>query len=486
MGVDDKAKVPLGTIAANKQQAILMRLDYKVKLPDHTFAVADKHKLIPSVYGLCNIDAGTFGKAKGVKYKGPTYIKIRSGKHDSSTTYDHGNDILSMYDDPHFKAHLFHANKPKPVLIIRTDGGPDQNIRHLSTIKMYYKLWKKLELDLLLISMSAPGCSAFNSIERRMAPLSRALVGLVIDHKKLGNHLDAKNKTKDEELERKNFAAAGKILAEVWNKLELDGYQVKASFVEPVEKKEKERDYDELDWKYLDTHVKFGHFHLSFMKCRDPNCCKEIKSNIHDVLQLDQYPAPRFYIRTKGIINLGKKFSIPPRNAHYSSIQELLALQLGFPHGLTMGDCHDDFNPLYTRLLLAQGQCRVCCKWYPSKKAMLLHRRAVHPRSRVNKLPDIPIEDDKDIEELLLESEIRFYDSIKKITDERDGQYLALLDDDTKSWVELPADHKLVIQYIATKPVEEEISIEVISDVNEWNLQDLIPDDDYKANQDDE
>ena len=246
LGIDNKAKVPLGTIAANKQRSILMRVEYQIKLPDHTFAVADKHKLIPSVYGICNIDGGSFGDAKGIKYSGPTFIKIRSGKHDSTTTYDHGNDVLEMYNDSQFKPHLWSARKPKPVLVIRTDGGPDQNVRYLSTIKMYFNIWKKLDLDLLLISMSAPGCSAFNEIERRMAPLSKALVGLVIDHKKLGNHLDGNMETVDDELERNNFAAAGEILAGVWNQVQLDNCDVSAAWKEPVERKEKEAAYDEM------------------------------------------------------------------------------------------------------------------------------------------------------------------------------------------------------------------------------------------------
>ena len=57
LGIDDKCKVPLGIAAGKKQQCILMRMDYKVKLPDHTFAVAEKHKLVPSVYAVRNIDA---------------------------------------------------------------------------------------------------------------------------------------------------------------------------------------------------------------------------------------------------------------------------------------------------------------------------------------------------------------------------------------------------------------------------------------------
>ncbi|GBM59146.1 hypothetical protein AVEN_255680-1 [Araneus ventricosus] len=47
---DDKAHVPLGIAAANKQAAILMHMAYRVCLPDHDWVIAERHKLIPSVY----------------------------------------------------------------------------------------------------------------------------------------------------------------------------------------------------------------------------------------------------------------------------------------------------------------------------------------------------------------------------------------------------------------------------------------------------
>ena len=68
---DDKARVPLGMAAANKQSPILTHLDYKVKLPDHTFSIGDRHKLIPSVYANCVIDE--FGK---LTYSGNTCILL--------------------------------------------------------------------------------------------------------------------------------------------------------------------------------------------------------------------------------------------------------------------------------------------------------------------------------------------------------------------------------------------------------------------------
>lgn len=52
---DDKAKVPLGITAAKAQAPILMRMDYRLRLPDHHFVVAEKHKLSASVYALINV-----------------------------------------------------------------------------------------------------------------------------------------------------------------------------------------------------------------------------------------------------------------------------------------------------------------------------------------------------------------------------------------------------------------------------------------------
>ena len=49
LSCDDKARVPIGLTAANKQAPLLMHMEYKIKLPDRDFVIATKHKLIPSV-----------------------------------------------------------------------------------------------------------------------------------------------------------------------------------------------------------------------------------------------------------------------------------------------------------------------------------------------------------------------------------------------------------------------------------------------------
>lgn len=67
---DDKCRVPMGTTAATAQQPILMNMEYKVKLHDHNFPVADRHKLVPSVYAGLIVKPDGFGAKNAVSYSG--------------------------------------------------------------------------------------------------------------------------------------------------------------------------------------------------------------------------------------------------------------------------------------------------------------------------------------------------------------------------------------------------------------------------------
>lgn len=67
-------------------------------------------------------------------------------------------------------------------------------------------------LDAIFIATNAPGRSAFNRVERRMAPLSRELSGLILPHEHYGSHLNSAGFTIDDDLEKENFKFAGDIL----------------------------------------------------------------------------------------------------------------------------------------------------------------------------------------------------------------------------------------------------------------------------------
>jgi hypothetical protein len=107
-----------------------MHLDYRIRLPDHDWVVAERHKLIPSVYAVVNIKENKIGDPSAVTYSGPTFISIRSGKHSSSTATTHGTDLTNLLQVEDFVSHFKTSDGLyKPILIIISDGGPDENPR---------------------------------------------------------------------------------------------------------------------------------------------------------------------------------------------------------------------------------------------------------------------------------------------------------------------------------------------------------------------
>lgn len=229
---DDKARVPIGLTAANKQAPLLMHVEYKVSLPDHDFVIASRHKLIPSVYALCEVKPNEMGRPEAVSYSGPTYIAIRSGKHSSSTATSHAQDLDTVITLEPFYNFMKNGNgEVKPVLIISSNGGPDENPRYRKVIAHAIEHFKKYDLDAIFIVTNAPGRSAFNRVERRMAPLSRELTGVVLPHDSFGTHLDSSGRTVDVSLEKDNFKKAGEILAEIWSAVCIDGHEVVAKYI---------------------------------------------------------------------------------------------------------------------------------------------------------------------------------------------------------------------------------------------------------------
>ena len=88
----------------------------------------------------------------------------------------------------------------KPVFIVTSDEGPNENARYEKFIKFAITHFRKYDLDALFLATNAPRLSAFNQIERRMAPFNRALSGIILDHDYYGSHLDDQRKTIDPDL----------------------------------------------------------------------------------------------------------------------------------------------------------------------------------------------------------------------------------------------------------------------------------------------
>ena len=114
----------------------------------------------------------------------------------------------------------------KPVLVITVDGGPDQNPRYQKVIETAVHHFVQNNLDAYFFATNAPGRRAFNRVERRMAPLSKELSGLILPHDRYGSHLNDQRLTIDTDLEKNNFAFAGSTLDEIWSQTVVDSHPI--------------------------------------------------------------------------------------------------------------------------------------------------------------------------------------------------------------------------------------------------------------------
>lgn len=291
---DDKARVPIGLTAANKQAPLLMHVEYRVSLPDHDWIVAAKHKLIPSVYaGIC-IEKDGLGKPEAVSYSGPTYIAIRSGKHSSSSAFAHGLDFDRLLDLDEFDTIIRDERDKliKPIVVFAVDGGPDENPRYQKVIEVAIHHFVKNNLDALFIAANAPGRSAFNRVERRMAPLSRELSGVILPHEHYGSHLDSQGRTINEDLEKINFKFAGETLAEIWSNVVIDQFATVAEYINPDKSELDAAGLISKDQEWFDNHVRTSQYFTQIVKCQDIKCCDKVRSSYFSVLPSRFFPLP--------------------------------------------------------------------------------------------------------------------------------------------------------------------------------------------------
>lgn len=180
----------------------------------------------------------------------------------SYSLYHHAQDFETLLELEEFRplAKTDHG-LVKPVVIMTVDGGPDENPRYQKVIAFAIQHFKRYDLDALFLATNAPGRSAYNRVERRMAPLSRELAGLILPHDHFGSHLDERGVTIDEHLERSNFEFAGNVLAEVWSSMEIDGYNVTAKYVGAGE--QDVPDFPDIKW--YSEHVRESQYLLQIV-----------------------------------------------------------------------------------------------------------------------------------------------------------------------------------------------------------------------------
>ncbi|CAF1478065.1 unnamed protein product [Rotaria sp. Silwood1] len=441
---DDKCKVPLGLPAAKFQAPMVMHLDYRIRLPDHDWTVAPRHQLTPSVYAACLLsEDGDLG------YSGPTYIAIRSAKHEFSSAETHATDFDRLICLKEFEnVARDETGQVKPILITTVDGGPDENPRFPKTLVASIRKFKKYNLDALFILTHAPGQSAYNIVERRMAPLSHDLAGLILPHDHFGSHLNESGTTMNVELEKLNFRKAGQILAERWNQSVIDGFPCVAEYINPSATTDDERrqvdvkividellqkicaeeeaeeghefrirasdeyyqenarpareniseqpKYD-IDEHWCAIHVLQTQYTLQIIRCHSVECCGPWRSNYDEVFPHRFLPAPIPFERTPYGLRVAERDY--QRGQFYGSLFQRIQY-----HGVVIQHTQNEMLPFdyccsSVKKELKKRTCRICNQYIPSAYRMKNHYK-IHAQNyehfdhdQEDKLPSLPIND---------------------------------------------------------------------------------------------
>ena len=226
------------------------------------------------------------------------------------------------------------------------------------------------DLDALFIATHAPGQSAYNIVERRMAPLSHDLAGLILPHDHYGSHLNKSLKCVDSELEKLNFEKAGTVLAEVWSQTVIDNELVVAKYIDPGEL-HPTAGYQTEEWKSM--HVRSSQYLLQVVKCNDESCCKPFRSNINAILRNRFLPAPVMYTKKESGVFAATEDEL--ESAHFGSLSERILLDHIRPKDFKILP-YDFYCPSVRPKILTRV-CKKCGLYFCTVTALKLHKLAV-------------------------------------------------------------------------------------------------------------
>ena len=263
-----------------------------------------------------------------------------------------------------FKAEVFIDGQVKPIILGFVDGGPDENPRYPKVIENAIDHFRKYNLDAFIVMTLASGMSAYNYVERRMAPLSKALAGILLPHDSFGNHLDSQNRTIDVELEKTNFRKAGEVLAEIWGELVMDGHPVLAEFASLLL---------DVNHSWMTKHCRASQYMLQIVKCDDKFCCSEMRSSWKNVFPNRFLPAPVPTRLEKNGRIIPEKKSVKAEDTFVENLWHRMAIDNLVAVTEFKELPYDYYCPSVKNV--ADRVCSSCGVYYPSKAAVDRHRR---------------------------------------------------------------------------------------------------------------
>ena len=201
-----------------------------------------------------------------------------------------------------------------------------------------------------------------------MAPLSRALSGILLPHETFGTHLDSSRKTVDTNLEKRNFKAAGEILAKIWEEILLNNFPVVADYVENAAK-----DPVDLNEKWISVHCRISQDLLQIVRCNDSKCCGDFRTTWKSVFSSSflSAPVPVRQISEGPVVPGVRDVKASDR---FVDLQKLIGIQQLIPNSGFSQIPYDLYCPSL-RAKVKNRICKQCGIYYPSIAVCQHHRQ---------------------------------------------------------------------------------------------------------------
>ena len=203
------------------------------------------------------------------------------------------------------------------------------------------------------------------------------MAAVVLPHDTFGSHLH-NGQTVDDDLEKKNFKAAGEVLGELWSDLEIDGFEVRAEYVD-FPASEEVKDFVATPF-FRNRHIFESQYLISYLKCDDRMCCSEPRTAVSAFFPHRRIPAliPIAYA-SSGLLPLPLNPEIAKNPIKFPTLaaRQILEEKLTPPALKTLygkSVPYDAFLPSCQEKVEGRT-CKVCFKYHATKKSLQCHKR---------------------------------------------------------------------------------------------------------------
>ena len=163
ISLDEKHKVNVGepgnpVAAAERGKKVLVGGRETFAVSDHDFC---KFSIVPSVDFIMDVPE----VIDEPWYRGSVFVGYKDAVYEPSSAIRHMTELFSIVQGSEYK----------PILFLYTDGGPDHRLTYLSVQLSYIALFRRMNLDLLIVGRTAPCHSWKNPVECIMSIVNLGL-----------------------------------------------------------------------------------------------------------------------------------------------------------------------------------------------------------------------------------------------------------------------------------------------------------------------